>query len=93
MLDEPTTGLHLEDVRYLLDLLQRLVDQGNSVVVVEHHIEFVACSDYVIDLGPGAGEAGGDIVACGTPDEIVENKVSRTGEYLQRYFKRMGGLV
>ncbi len=93
VLDEPTTGLHLEDVRYLLDLLQRLVEQGNSVVVVEHHIEFVACSDYVIDLGPGAGEAGGDIVACGTPNEIVENKVSRTGEYLQRYFKRMGGLV
>ncbi len=83
VLDEPTTGLHMEDIRYLLDLLQRLVDQGNSVVVVEHHIEFIACSDYLIDLGPGAGEEGGLVVAKGTPEEVVAATSSRTGHYLK----------
>ena len=84
VLDEPTSGLHMEDIRYLLDLLQRLVDQGNSVVVVEHHIEFIACSDYVIDLGPGAGEAGGLVVAKGTPEEVAAETSSRTGHFLRR---------
>jgi excinuclease ABC subunit A len=88
VLDEPTTGLHMEDIRYLLDLLQRLIDQGHSVVVVEHHIEFVACSDYLIDLGPGAGEAGGQVVAKGTPEEVAAVTSSRTGHFLQRRLAR-----
>lgn len=86
ILDEPTTGLHLDDVRYLLDLLQRLIEEDNSVVVVEHHIEFIAAADYVIDLGPDGGTGGGQVIARGTPQQIAEVKDSWTGHYLQRYF-------
>ncbi|MEE3257652.1 MAG: excinuclease ABC subunit UvrA [Candidatus Latescibacterota bacterium] len=85
ILDEPTTGLHMEDVRLLLELLQRLVDEGNTVVVVEHHIELIAAADWVIDLGPEGGQAGGEIVACGRPDEVAGVKGSHTGIYLQQY--------
>jgi excinuclease ABC subunit A len=88
ILDEPTTGLHLEDVRYLLELLQRLVDEDNSVVVVEHHIEFIAAVDYVIDLGPEGGAGGGRVVATGTPEQVAQVEGSWTGHYLQRYFNR-----
>ncbi len=86
ILDEPTSGLHLEDVRLLLALLQRLVDEGNTVVVVEHHIEFIAAADWVIDLGPEGGEAGGAITACGRPEEVASAADSHTGAYLQQLF-------
>ncbi len=86
ILDEPTAGLHLEDVRLLLTLLQRLVDEGNTVVVVEHHIEFIAVADWIIDLGPEGGEAGGAITACGRAEEVASASGSHTGAYLQKLF-------
>lgn len=86
LLDEPTVGLHLEDVRLLLALLQRLVDEGNTVVVVEHHLEFIAAADWVIDLGPEGGQAGGAITACGRPEEVAQAAGSHTGEHLQKLF-------
>ena len=86
LLDEPTVGLHLEDVRLLLALLQRLVDEGHTVVVVEHHLEFIAAADWVIDLGPEGGQAGGAITACGRPEEVARTAGSHTGEHLQKLF-------
>ncbi len=86
ILDEPTTGLHLEDVRLLLGLLQRLVDEGNSVLVVEHHIELLAAVDWLIDLGPGAGGDGGRVVAAGSPRVVAEVEASLTGRYLRAHF-------
>ncbi|MFA6108161.1 MAG: excinuclease ABC subunit UvrA [Candidatus Latescibacterota bacterium] len=82
LLDEPTTGLRLEDVRFLLELLRRLVDEGSTVVVVEHHLEFAAATDWIIDLGPEAGDEGGWVVAAGTPEEVARVPESRTGQYL-----------
>jgi excinuclease ABC subunit A len=84
ILDEPTTGLHFEDVRLLLDVLHRLVDKGNTVVVIEHNLEVVKTADWVIDLGPEGGDAGGTVVAAGAPEEIAQNSVSYTGEFLGR---------
>jgi hypothetical protein len=80
--DEPTTGLHFEDVRILLLALRRLVDAGHSVLVVEHHLDVVRNADWVIDLGPGAGDEGGRLVAAGTPDEIARCEASFTGQAL-----------
>ncbi len=82
ILDEPTTGLHFHDVSNLLSLLHELVDQGNTVVVIEHHVDVIKSSDYVIDLGPGGGDAGGEIVAAGTPEEVAQNRNSVTGKFL-----------
>jgi excinuclease ABC subunit A len=82
ILDEPTTGLHFEDVRILLDVLNKLVEKGNTVIVVEHNLDVIKCADYILDLGPGGGENGGEIIAVGTPEEIAENKKSITGKYL-----------
>ena len=82
ILDEPTTGLHFEDVRYLLDVLHRLVDRGNTVIVIEHNLEVVKTADWIIDLGPEGGAAGGAIVAEGTPEEVAANPVSHTGRFL-----------
>jgi excinuclease ABC subunit A len=84
VLDEPTTGLHFEDVRILLDVLNKLVDKGNTVVVVEHNMDVIKMADWIIDLGPGGGEFGGKIVAEGTPEQIVKMKNCLTGEYLKR---------
>ena len=84
VLDEPTTGLHFEDVRILLDVLNKLVDKGNTVVVVEHNMDVIKMADWIIDLGPGGGEFGGKIIAEGTPEQIVKMKNCLTGEYLKR---------
>jgi excinuclease ABC subunit A len=83
VLDEPTTGLHFADIEKLLEVLQRLVDQGNTVVVIEHNLDVVKCADWVIDLGPEGGAAGGALVAAGTPEEVAASPRSHTGEYLR----------
>ncbi|HQK64052.1 MAG TPA: excinuclease ABC subunit UvrA, partial [Candidatus Staskawiczbacteria bacterium] len=83
ILDEPTTGLHFDDIRKLISVLRNLVNKGNSVLVIEHNIDFIASADYIIDLGPDGGEKGGQIVAQGTPEEIVKAKNSATGKYLK----------
>jgi excinuclease ABC subunit A len=87
ILDEPTTGLHFEDVRILMGVLNKLVDKGNTVVVVEHNLDVIKTADWIIDLGPGGGEFGGKIVAEGTPEQIIKNKKSLTGKYLQKEIK------
>ncbi len=86
ILDEPTTGLHFEDVNILLKVLNKLVDKGNTVVVVEHNLDVIKMADWIIDLGPGGGERGGEIIAEGTPEQIIKNKKSVTGEYLKKEF-------
>jgi excinuclease ABC subunit A len=83
LLDEPTTGLHPADERKLIDVLQRLVDGGNTVVVIEHELDLVKNADHVVDLGPEGGEMGGDLVATGTPEEIARTEESYTGQYLR----------
>ena len=83
ILDEPTTGLHFADIERLLQVLQRLVDAGNSVVVIEHNLEVVKSADWVIDLGPGSGDAGGQVIAEGTPEDVAENAQSLTGSFPQ----------
>jgi excinuclease ABC subunit A len=85
ILDEPTTGLHAADVHKLIDVLQQLVDAGNTVVVIEHNLDVIKTADYVIDLGPEGGDGGGNVVAAGTPEQIAEVKESYTGQYLKRY--------
>ncbi len=87
ILDEPTTGLSFDDVAALLGVLQRLVDAGNTVVVIEHHLDVIKNADYIIDLGPGAGDAGGYVVATGTPEELTRIKNSETGQYLKRVLR------
>jgi len=82
ILDEPTTGLHFEDTRKLLDVLNKLVDQGNTVVVIEHNLDVIRCADYLIDLGPEGGSGGGRLVASGTPEEVAANRASITGSFL-----------
>jgi len=86
VLDEPTTGLHFDDVKKLLEVLQRLVNKGNTVIVIEHNLDVIKSADWVIDLGPEGGEAGGKIVAEGTPEQIVKSK-SYTGEYLKKVLR------
>jgi excinuclease ABC subunit A len=87
ILDEPTTGLHFEDVRLLLDVLHRLVDRGNTVLVIEHNLDVIKTADWVIDLGPGGGDAGGRLVAAGTPEAVAKDKASVTGGYLRPALK------
>jgi excinuclease ABC subunit A len=87
ILDEPTTGLHFADAEKLLSVLQRLVDLGNTVLVVEHNLDVIKCADYCIDLGPEGGVQGGRVVATGSPEEIALNKHSYTGQYLKRILK------
>lgn len=88
VLDEPTTGLHFEDVRILLGVINKLVDKGNTVIIVEHNLDVIKVADYIIDLGPGGGEHGGDIIAKGTPEIVAKNKKSLTGKYLDVELKR-----
>lgn len=85
ILDEPTTGLHFEDVRKLLEVLQALVDQGNTIIVIEHNLEVIKTADWIIDLGPEGGSGGGQIVATGTPEQVAQNSKSYTGQYLKPY--------
>jgi excinuclease ABC subunit A len=87
LIDEPTTGLSFYDVHKLLDVLQRLADMGNSILVIEHNLDVIRCSDWVIDLGPDGGDRGGEIVAIGTPEEVAKNKRSYTGHYLKQVLK------
>ncbi|MDP4088183.1 MAG: excinuclease ABC subunit UvrA [Bacillota bacterium] len=84
ILDEPTTGLHVDDVSRLVDILQRLVDTGNTVIVIEHNLDVIKCTDYIIDLGPEGGAKGGTVIGTGTPEEICANKASYTGQYLKK---------
>jgi len=83
ILDEPTTGLHFEDVKKLLEVLHELVDQGNSVIVIEHNLDVIKTADHIIDIGPEGGDGGGEIVAVGTPEEVAEEPRSHTGRYLK----------
>lgn len=89
ILDEPTTGLHFEDVRRLLMVLHRLVDQGNTVLVIEHNLDVIKTADWIIDLGPEGGNGGGEIVATGTPEEVAEVQRSHTGQFLKDIFERV----
>ena len=83
MLDEPTTGLHFEDIKVLMGVLRRLVDQGNTVIVIEHNLDVLKCADHIIDMGPGGGKSGGRIIACGTPEQVASDPASVTGRYLK----------
>ena len=85
VLDEPTTGLHFADVHKLVDILQRLTEGGNTVVVIEHNLEVIKTADYIIDMGPEGGEGGGTMVTCGTPEEVAAVEESYTGKYLKKY--------
>ena len=95
ILDEPTTGLHFEDVRVLLDVLHRLVDRGNTVLVIEHNLDVIKTADWIVDLGPDGGNRGGMIVAAGTPEDVAAVQASHTGAFLkpllQREKKRKAG--
>ena len=83
ILDEPTTGLHFADVDKLLRVLQRLVDRGNTVLVIEHNLEVVKNADYIVDLGPEGGDKGGEVIFTGSPEELMKNKASHTARYLK----------
>ena len=89
ILDEPTTGLHFADVDKLLSVLTRLVDMGNTVIVIEHNLEVVKCADYIIDLGPEGGDRGGQIVSCGSQEEVAANKKSYTGQFLRKVLNKV----
>jgi excinuclease ABC subunit A len=91
VLDEPTTGLHLDDVKKLIGVLNRLVDAGNTVLVVEHHLDVVKCADRVIDLGPEGGDEGGEIVAEGTPEIVAQTPGSYTGKFLAEALPKVNG--
>ena len=88
ILDEPTTGLHFEDVNILLKVLNKLVDKGNTVIMVEHNLDVIKVADYIVDLGPGGGEHGGKIIVQGKPEEVAQNKKSITGRFLIKELKR-----
>ena len=85
ILDEPTTGLHFADVHKLIEILQRLTEGGNSVVVIEHNLDVIKTADYIIDIGPEGGDGGGTVIACGTPEEVAKSPVSYTGKYVEKY--------
>ena len=91
MLDEPTTGLHFEDVRKLLEVLNGLVDKGNTVIVIEHNLDVIKSSDWVIDLGPEGGSGGGEVIATGTPEQVARVEGSHTGAFLAEVLGRSRG--
>ena len=92
ILDEPTTGLHFEDVNKLLTVLSRLVDQGNTIVVIEHNLDVIKSSDWIIDLGPNGGDGGGMVIAEGTPEKVAKTQASFTGEFLRPILNKAGTL-
>jgi excinuclease ABC subunit A len=89
ILDEPTTGLHFADIEKLLEVLQRLVDTGNTVLVIEHNLDVIKQADWIVDLGPEGGEAGGEVIATGTPEQVAEVEDSATGQYLRQVLRRV----
>src|SRR2546427_13295854 len=91
IMDEPTTGLHLDDIKKLLGVLNRLVDAGNTILVVEHHLDVVKSADYVVDLGPEGGDEGGEIVAEGTPEVVAQTPGSYTGKFLAEVLPKLDG--
>ena len=88
VLDEPTTGLHFEDIKQLLGVLHEFVEQGNTVIVIEHNLEVIKTADWIIDLGPGGGAGGGRVIATGMPEEVAKNPESLTGKYLKKYLDK-----
>ena len=88
ILDEPTTGLHFVDIKQLMGVIQKLVDKGNSVVMIEHNLDVICQADYLIDLGPEGGSGGGSVIATGTPEEVARSKESYTGKYVSRLLER-----
>lgn len=93
ILDEPTTGLHIADVHKLVEILQRLVDTGNSIIVIEHNLDLIKTADYIIDLGPEGGDKGGQIIAVGSPEQITRNDQSYTGKFLKKYLNQSQGIA
>ena len=91
ILDEPTTGLHFHDVAKLLEVLHELVDSGNTVAVIEHNLEVIKTADWVLDLGPEGGDGGGELVACGSPEDIAREEKSYTGQFLKTLLQRQSG--
>ena len=87
-MDEPTTGLHFEDIKLLLSVLHELVEQGNTVIVIEHNLEVIKTADWIVDLGPTGGAGGGQVIATGTPEQIADVPESKTGKYLQKYLDK-----
>jgi len=90
-LDEPTTGLHTADVKRLIEMLDKLVDAGNTVIVIEHNLDVIKTADHIIDLGPEGGDGGGTVVCCGTPEEVAAVKESYTGHYLEKLLDKKNG--
>ena len=87
LLEEPTIGLHMADVELLLNVIHRLVDEGNTVIVIEHNVTIMGEADYIVDMGPEAGAEGGEVVATGTPEEVAKNRLSRTAPFLREVLK------
>ncbi|HBQ61072.1 MAG TPA: excinuclease ABC subunit UvrA, partial [Balneolaceae bacterium] len=89
VMDEPTTGLHFQDVRMLVNVIQKLVEKGNTVMVIEHNLDLIKAADWLIDMGPEGGRGGGEIIAQGTPEEVAEVESSHTGKFLKEEFERL----
>ena len=87
LLDEPTIGLHYEDVKKLIEILQKLVNKGNTVVVIEHNMDIIKSADYILDIGPDGGDGGGELIAKGTPEDVANNSKSHTGKYLYKHLR------
>ena len=88
VLDEPTTGLHFADVHKLVEILHRLTDEGNTVVVIEHNLDVIKVADYIVDMGPDGGDRGGTVVVAGTPEQVAEHPTSYTGKYVKQMLER-----